>query len=69
VPCTTSDHHGGLCFVTTGGAGYCAAAEVGDCFACRRDAECRPFCGTKAACIRCAGCTETGGTACVGTSR
>ncbi|MGH2618406.1 MAG: hypothetical protein ACRDJC_24510 [Thermomicrobiales bacterium] len=52
----------GVCGTSTGNAGYCVGG--GDCFPCTRDAECRPFCGPGAACVRCADCTETGGTMC-----
>jgi hypothetical protein len=67
VDCTTSTGDDGICDTTTGNAGYCLTD--GDCFACHKDADCVPFCGTHAACIICAsGCPETGGTACVGPS-
>lgn len=56
----------GICFRTTGNASYCAGIEVGNCFACATDADCQPFCGEGAACVACAECEETGGTACVG---
>jgi hypothetical protein len=66
VPCTTSTGESGLCQTTTGNAAYCTAG--GGCFACQRDADCEPFCGPGAACIRCTACDEDEGipTACVG---
>jgi hypothetical protein len=65
VPCTTSANLEGDCVTTTGKAPYCFAD--GDCFVCKKDADCVPFCGPQAACIPCGGeCVETGNTACVG---
>jgi hypothetical protein len=65
VLCTTVAGLEGVCDTTTGNAGYCTSD--GGCFACQRDADCRSFCGPKAACIRCADeCADVGGTACVG---
>ena len=52
----------GVCGTTTGNAGFCVGG--GDCFACSKDEECRPFCGPGAACVRCERCAETGGTMC-----
>jgi hypothetical protein len=52
----------GVCGTTTGNAGYCVGG--GDCFPCTKDAECRPFCGPGASCVRCERCTETGGAMC-----
>ena len=67
VPCVTSTGDPtGLCDTTTGKAGYCA--HDGECFPCAKDADCQPICGPQAACVVCAGCTETGGTGCVGPS-
>ena len=64
VPCTTSSGRAGGCYTTTGNAGYCA--NDGDCFACGKDADCRPYCGPRAACIRCeTGCAGIG-TLCLG---
>ncbi len=67
-PCTSSLGDPGFCQTTTGKAGYCAAG--GMCHACTTDAECRTAQGGQfgplAACVRCAGCTLTGGTACAG---
>lgn len=51
TPCTTSDGLPGRCDTTTGAAGYCAA-DFG-CFPCRKDADCRPYCGPQAACMQC----------------
>ena len=65
APCTTSSGEPGVCNTTTGKAGYCAF-DV-DCFPCRQDADCRPHCGPKAACVTCADCADAGGTACAGT--
>lgn len=64
VTCQTPNGNEGQCDTTTGNAGYCVAD--GDCFACRKDADCVTQCGADAACIQCAGCVETGGFACVG---
>jgi hypothetical protein len=50
IACTTSTGEMGTCFTTTGNAGYCA--NDGECFPCTRDADCRPYCGTQAACVR-----------------
>ena len=65
--CTTPGGGDGLCVTTTGNAGFC----VGDrkCFACTKDTDCQGagVCGLDAACIVCANCDETGGTACAGT--
>lgn len=68
VPCTSSSGEpNGLCFTTTGKAGYCIAD--GDCFPCQKDADCIPVCGPQAACVVCADCEEqSGGTGCVGPS-
>lgn len=63
VVCTTATGNAdGLCGTTTGNAGYCL--YTGECYPCRKDAECQEYCGPKAACIRCDGCTETGGRSC-----
>jgi hypothetical protein len=63
-PCTTSTGHPGDCTRTTGNASYCETD--GECFACKQDADCVPFCGAGAACIICpVGCGPNG-TACVG---
>jgi hypothetical protein len=68
VACTTSFLEPGVCGTSTGNAGYCFVA--GECAACKTDAECQEADGGQlvpsAACIRCADCPETGGTACVG---
>jgi hypothetical protein len=65
VVCTASSGAPGLCLATTGNAGYCYAD--GDCFACAKDADCEPICGSGAACITCAGtCAGRGGTFCAG---
>jgi hypothetical protein len=61
VTCKTSTGTTGLCSTTTGNAPYCGEEEY--CHACKKDADCRPFCGAAAACVQCAGCPQ-GGTAC-----
>jgi hypothetical protein len=69
VPCTTSTGDtDGLCFTTTGKAGYCY--RTGNCFVCNKDADCTAVCGPQAACIVCAGCSREVGTdtGCVGPS-
>ena len=62
VPCTTSTGAAGTCSTTTGNAPYCPRESY--CHECRKDADCRPFCGAAAACVQCAGCVDDGGTAC-----
>lgn len=63
--CTTSTGNPGVCETTTGNAGFCAFS--GDCFPCKKDADCRDVCGPRAACIRCVStCSGVGGTACFG---
>jgi hypothetical protein len=65
LSCTTSGGDPGLCLNTTGNAGYCFAS--GDCFSCKKDADCEPVCGPGAACIVCAEtCAGRGGTFCAG---
>jgi hypothetical protein len=65
IDCTTSADLLGACQTTTGNAGFCAAS--GDCFRCRKDADCRAVCGPRAACVRCEeSCSGVGGTACLG---
>jgi hypothetical protein len=65
--CTTPSGPEGVCYTTTGNAGYCGALG-GDCFACNKDVDCLPFCGAGAACVQCAPCLNTvgSGTACIG---
>lgn len=65
VSCTSSAGKEGTCNATTGNAGYCL--NDGECFPCRKDADCQPFCGPAAACIVCADCEETS-TGCAGPS-
>jgi hypothetical protein len=64
--CTTSSGDEGYCGTTTGNAGYCAGA--GACYPCKTDVDCQRanngFFGPTAACLKCAFCPETGGTAC-----
>lgn len=66
VPCTTSGGADGLCSTTTGNGGYCLVTA--DCYPCRTDLECQRadngFFGPTAACVKCAQCGQTGGTAC-----
>jgi hypothetical protein len=66
VFCVTSSGQDGTCGTTTGKAGYCIAG--GECSACKTDADCQAaengLFGPHAACVRCADCNETGGTAC-----
>ena len=66
IPCSTSGGEGGLCGTTTGNAGYCLI--TGDCYPCKTDLECQRadggFFGPTAACVRFAGCGQTGGTVC-----
>lgn len=54
------------CFVTTGGARFCAADEGGDCAGCRTDRDCEEqgF-GSGAACVICREECGGRGTACV----
>ena len=62
--CISSTGAGASCDTTTGKAPFCTAN--GDCFACKKDADCVPFCGANAACIKCAACPDEGvTTACV----
>jgi hypothetical protein len=61
-PCNLVSTYTGVCGTTTGNAGFCVGG--GDCYPCTVDAQCRPFCGAGAACVRCATCTKTGGTMC-----
>jgi hypothetical protein len=64
VHCTTSTGGTGACRTTTGNAGYCSGD--GQCRRCRKDADCRPFCGPKAACVVCDSPLCEVGTLCVG---
>jgi hypothetical protein len=65
VPCVTTTGLDGGCFTTTGNAGYCAGD--GNCFPCKKDADCILHCGPQAACIKCpTECASVGGAACDG---
>jgi hypothetical protein len=67
VPCAPTSGPVGVCFTTTGNAGYCSAS--GTCSPCQKDADCIGVCGEGAACVPCASeCDFLGGTACVGAS-
>jgi hypothetical protein len=70
IGCTTSGGKAGACATTTGNAAYCSTLD-GDCHPCTKDADCRAFCGTDAACIQCGGFCQAVGltTACVGTGK
>ncbi len=55
----------GVCFRTTGQAGFCGRVISGACLPCRKDADCAAF-GDGSACVVCAQCEdESGGTGCV----
>ena len=68
VACATSLGKPGLCATTTGNAGYCLA--IGDPYPCKTDRDCQIAAGgehgPRAACVRCAESTGTGGALCVG---
>ncbi len=65
VDCTTGAGLAGTCETTTGNAGFCFRS--GDCFRCRKDADCKSFRGPRVACVRCVEtCSGVGGTACLG---
>jgi hypothetical protein len=67
--CTSADGSGGFCDTTTGNAGYCARTVT--CAVCKKDADCVPFCGPRAACLPCPGepCIGFGvSTACASTA-
>jgi hypothetical protein len=51
VRCTSSSGNEGTCETTTGGAAYCASGY--DAIPCKKDADCVPYCGPQAACVRC----------------
>jgi hypothetical protein len=55
---------GGLCFRTTGKAGFCGAAVT--CMVCRKDTDCHAAQGAGAACVVCESCIAVDGsrTAC-----
>lgn len=55
---------GGFCLRTTGNASFCGSAGDGECATCAKDVDCETQFGVGAACIVCARCFETGGTAC-----
>lgn len=65
IACTAPTGVEGLCYTTTGHAGYCGTD--GQCAACARDADCRDLFGPTAACVQnCALCSNTGGFVCFG---
>lgn len=66
VECLAPNGNNGLCLTTTGNAGYCTGDRK--CFACKRDTDCQAanICGPNGACVLCASCNDTGGTACAG---
>jgi hypothetical protein len=67
IPCVPTSGPAGVCFTTTGNAGYCSAS--GTCSPCQKDDDCAGVCGVGAACVPCASeCDFLGGTACVGAS-
>lgn len=51
--CIAAAGEGGFCETTTGNAPYCAHDAA--YFACAKDADCVPFCGSRAACVVCRG--------------
>lgn len=65
ISCTGPGGALGLCLTTTGNAGLCATDR--QCVSCKKDADCQSasVCGPGAACVVCANCLDTGGTACV----
>jgi hypothetical protein len=66
VACTTSAGAPGRCGTTTGNAAYCST--VTSCYFCKTDVDCQlaagGVLGPRAACIQCAECSRSGGTAC-----
>lgn len=52
TPVSCGPAENGQCFLTTGGAGYCAANAPG-CEPCRTDTDCEPLFGPGAACVVC----------------
>lgn len=69
VECMTGAGLQGFCATTTGNAGYCQTAA--ECYVCQTDVDCQAASGGElgptAACIQCAECATTGGTACATT--
>jgi hypothetical protein len=63
--CLIAGSEDGICYTTTGNAGYCANWAL--CVPCTQDADCRKYCGPAAACVHCAGCPASDGMACAGT--
>jgi hypothetical protein len=63
IECTTSEGETGFCNTTTGKAGYCNFSSL--CASCKTDKDCEDegF-GDGAACVVCAECEDTDGTAC-----
>jgi hypothetical protein len=64
VFCTTVTGFSGQCYTTTGNAGFCNSN--GNCFPCKKDADCQAYCGPQSACVPCVPeCADEGGTYCV----
>jgi hypothetical protein len=67
VACTTSAGAPGICGTTTGNAGFCGTYT--ECYFCTTDLDCQlavgGVLGPRAACVQCAECSQTDGTACV----
>ena len=56
----------GVCFRTTGQAGFCGRVDTGECITCSTDIECEEEFGSGAACVVCPECINNGkGTGCV----
>ena len=64
VNCVTSALAPGACATTTGNAAFCFSSVR--CLACKKDSDCTANCGAQAACVICADCASSGGTACAG---
>jgi hypothetical protein len=63
ISCLTSQQVEGRCNTTTGNAGFCTVSIL--CFPCKKDKDCEAAkFGLGSACLACAACANTGGTAC-----